>query len=266
MKAIILAAGYGTRLQEGLDKLKIEDKAKYDRIKDSIEGKHKALVELDGRPLIDYTVENILRAGIDNIYVITNHKFFKKFKKWKQDYDGNASLIIVDDKTRTNRTRLGSAGDLQYLLRKEEINDNALVLGGDNLFTVELNELVKLYNQKKENVILVYKEKDKERIKKSSRVKFDTNKYVTLFEEKPRYPEPEEWVSPPCYIYTADTINKIRMMDMPKEKKDHIGNIQVMLYKETPFYALPGKGKVRFDLGSIDDFENANEYMRKKQK
>ena len=99
MKAIILAAGYGTRLQEGLDKLKIEDKAKYDRIKDSIEGKHKALVELDGRPLIDYTVENILRAGIDNIYVITNHKFFKKFKKWKQDYDGNASLIIVDDKT-----------------------------------------------------------------------------------------------------------------------------------------------------------------------
>lgn len=269
MKAIILAAGYGTRLSKGLKELKKSDKEKFLEIKGSIKGKHKALVELDGRPLIDYTVENITRAGIEDVYVITNRKFFKSFNNWKKDYDGAASLTIIDDKTRSNEKRLGAAGDLQYLLRKEEINDDAIVLGGDNLFTVELNELVELYNQKKGNILLVYKEDKKERIKRSSRVRFDANNHVTFFEEKPSFPESEEWVCPPCYIYTADALGQIKIMDISKERKDNIGNIQVMLYKEKPFYAYPAEGIngiVRFDLGSIDDYDKAVEYIKSLEK
>lgn len=262
MKAIILAAGYGTRLEKGLNELKVKNPAKYNRIKHAVEGKSKPLIALAGKPLIEYTVENIVRAGIQEVYVITNHTFFKAFNEWKQDYKGKALIKIINDNTESNDKRLGAVGNLQFLLEQEDIKDDSLIIGGDNLIIFELKELAEFYKNKHTNILVAYNETDTGRIKRANRVEFDTKDYVSLFEEKPDDPRDREWVCPPFYIYTAETIKIIREMKIPDEKKDYMGNIPMMLYKQIPFHVLLKKEKIRFDLGSIDDFEKAEEYAK----
>src|SRR5262245_60623945 len=56
MKAIILAAGEGSRLRPYTN------------------DKPKCLVEYKGRPIIDYTLEALRACGIDDIVVITGYK------------------------------------------------------------------------------------------------------------------------------------------------------------------------------------------------
>lgn len=68
-KAVILAAGYGTRLQPLTDSLP------------------KALVPLIGRPLLRYTITRLLQAGITSIGINTHHhaELMEQFAAAQQD-------------------------------------------------------------------------------------------------------------------------------------------------------------------------------------
>ncbi|MBW2990324.1 nucleotidyltransferase family protein [Candidatus Woesearchaeota archaeon] len=265
MRAIILAAGYGTRLEKGLNELKINNPEKHTQISPFIKGKAKPLVIIAGKPMIEYTLDNLKRAGIDQVYVVTNEKFFIDFKDWHNGYQGDVNVKIINDNTNSNDKRLGTVGDLKFVLEKEKIEDNTLVLSGDNLFIFEIKDMVEYYNEKQENIALVYKEKDKERIKKSGNAVFDENKQIMLFKEKPENPV-SEWICPAIYIYTSETLRLIKETSFQGDKKDLIGNIIVMFHTAIPFYAFTREEKIRFDLGSIDDFEDADRYMMSKKR
>ena len=116
MTVLILAGGYGTRLAEL--------------------GKNtpKPLLKIQNRYLLDYILEKIKPLkGVKKIILVTNNKFYGIFQQWAKEQSGNARLIsIVNDGTNTPEDRLGSIGDIDFVIRQENLQDDLLVAGGDN--------------------------------------------------------------------------------------------------------------------------------------
>ncbi|MBU0536068.1 MAG: NTP transferase domain-containing protein [Nanoarchaeota archaeon] len=264
MKAIILAAGYGVRLEQDIEALKKEEPEKYERIKPFIESRSKPMIIIAGKPLVQYSVENLERTGIDQIYIVTNNKYHSQFEEWRNHYHSTIPIKLINDGTSRNEERLGAVNDLLLVLREEDIEDDVLVLAGDNLLKFELKDLIDFFREKQTSVIVVYKEKDNDKIRRSACVQLDENNLVVNFEEKPKEPR-SEWICPAIYVYAADTIKLIKEMKFGDDKKDLIGNIPLMLYNKIHIHAFSREEKIRFDLGSISDFEVADNYFRGKE-
>ncbi|MBD3313732.1 NTP transferase domain-containing protein [Candidatus Woesearchaeota archaeon] len=261
MKAVILAAGYGERLRKGIESLKKEDPERFSDIKDSVEGKAKPMVEIAGKPVVQHIVENIENTSVDEIFIVTNHLYFNQFDEWKRAYDSSIPIRLVDDNTKTNETRLGAVNDLILVLKEKDIDDDVLVIAGDNLLKFDLNDMISFFEKKDATTLMVYPESDLEKIKRSACVSFDEQNLVIGFEEKPSEPK-SEWICPAIYIYDHDTIRLIKEMRFDEDKKDLIGNIPLLLYNKIRIYVYPMHEKIRFDLGTIDDLEKANAYFQ----
>ena len=127
IRVIILAAGYGTRL--------------YPLTKD----KPKALLDVAGKPMIEYIFDRINEVKeINDIYIVSNSKFYKKFLEWSKNY-GDERIEVLNDNTNSNETRLGGIGDMNFVIEKKKIEDDVLVISGDNLFDFNLKEVVKFF-------------------------------------------------------------------------------------------------------------------------
>ena len=130
MKAIILAAGYATRL--------------YPLTKN----RPKALLPINNKPIINYITEQINTIEeVDEIYVITNHKFIDTFAGWKNETMSRAKITVLDDGTTSEENRKGAIGDILFVIEKMKIDDELLVIAGDNFFTYPLEKYYNFYKQ-----------------------------------------------------------------------------------------------------------------------
>src|ERR1044072_8184221 len=120
MKAVLLAAGYATRLYP----LTLN--------------RPKALLDVAGRPMVEHLLEALGGIdGLDGIYLVTNSKFADLFREAAGGGDG-AHVQIVDDETVDEESKLGAIGDLDLTIREAGIDDDLIVLAGDNLFSESL--------------------------------------------------------------------------------------------------------------------------------
>ena len=120
MKAIILAGGYATRLQPLTDNLS------------------KCLLPVGGKPMVDWILERIRGVEeIDDVHVVTNSRFAPDFQRWATAREG---VTVHDDGTSTNEDRLGAIGDVAFTLERAAIDDDVLVVAGDNLFDYSLGD------------------------------------------------------------------------------------------------------------------------------
>src|SRR3989338_184530 len=128
MKALLLAAGYATRLYPlTLDR-------------------PKALLPVGGQPIVDYILQNIKRlADVNETYLITNHKFYKDFKEWSVRW----GVRVIDDGTFSNDDRLGAIGDIEFAIKKGKVKEDILVVGADNIFDEQLSDFLKFAVSKK---------------------------------------------------------------------------------------------------------------------
>src|SRR5688572_19479938 len=121
MKVIILAAGYATRLHP----LTLT--------------RPKPLLPVAGKPMIEYVLDNLVPIrGIDRIYVVTNAKFAQSFQEWSDDYhkcEPQLEFTIVNDGSTDDTNKLGAIGDLYLVLDRENVDDDIIVVAGDNLFS-----------------------------------------------------------------------------------------------------------------------------------
>lgn len=133
MKCILLCAGYATRLFP------------------LTENYPKALLEIgEGKPLLNYTVEEINRLKeVDEIYLVTNDRFYSFFKDWAETLKNEKPITIINDHTISNDDRLGAIGDIQYTINSKNISDDVLIILGDNLFEFNLREAMDFYYEKK---------------------------------------------------------------------------------------------------------------------
>src|SRR5439155_23773526 len=128
VKAIILAAGYATRLYP------------------LTETRAKPLLPLAGRPMLDYLLDRIREAGeIDEVHVVTNHKFAEPFAEWASSRD----VVVHDDGTTSEDDRLGAIGDIQFVIESAGLeHEDLIVIAGDNLFDFSLTEYVSWWRGK----------------------------------------------------------------------------------------------------------------------
>src|SRR5712671_5042959 len=170
MKVIILAAGYATRLYP----LTLTQP--------------KPLLPVAGKPMIEHVLDNLTPiGGLDRIYVVTNAKFASHFQKWADGYRASKEKLdfsIVNDGSTDDTNKLGAIGDLHLVLTREKVDDDVIVVAGDNLFNKKLTDFGRYCREKNAPVLAVYDVGDLEQIKKYNAISVACDRRITFFEEK----------------------------------------------------------------------------------
>lgn len=226
MKCIVLCAGFGKRLYP------------------LTENKAKSLLEIqDGKPLINYIVEKVNRVKeIDEIHIITNNRFYNDFEKWSQDLNNPKKIILCNDKANDANERLGAVGDIMYAINMGNIDDDILIIAGDNLFDYSLRELVRYYHDKKAPVVASERIFDNEILKRTGIVEINENNKVISFKEKPAKPK-SNIVAFATYIFPKETIPYLKAFLEEGNRTHSPGYFIEYLYKLTSTYSYFYNGK-----------------------
>ncbi len=239
MKCVILAAGYATRLYP------------------LTENFPKPLLEINGKTILDWLVDDIDTSPyIDEYIVVSNHKFINYFEEWKNSKNTSKKITVIDDGTVSNDNRLGAVSDINLAISTLDLNDDVLVVAGDNVLDFSLNSFIDYFHEKKDTCIMRYYEADKEKIKKSASVNFDANDLVLEMVEKPNNPN-SNWCVPPFYIYSRDDVSKVGLALKNGCNKDAPGSFINWLYDKSNVYAMEMPGR-RYDIGNFDSYNEVN--------
>jgi|TARA_B100002003_G_C14019561_1_gene491710 glucose-1-phosphate thymidylyltransferase len=242
MKAIILAAGYATRL--------------YPLTKD----KAKPLLPVGGKPMVEHIIGKIEELGVvDQVYIVTNEKFFEQFVEWEQDFSSSIPVTIINDGTTSNEDRLGAIGDKMLVMDKMKIDDDILDISGDNLFNFSLKEMYDFFLEKKSEIVGLYDIKDIEAATRFGICAIDEDKKVIDFQEKPDQP-PSTLASTGIYMYPKRTVGLFRQYLKDGNKPDAPGFFLEWLHKREDMYgwAFDDEDEKWYDIGSLDQYEAAN--------
>lgn len=245
MKCILLCAGYATRLFPLTQNFP------------------KALIKVGGKPILDYILEQVNSINeVDKIYLVTNAKYTPHFEEWAKEKNNVKPIEVLNDGTTTNDDRLGAIGDIIYTIDNAKIDDDILVIAGDNLFTFMLNDFVKFYNNKKAPVVTVRKEEDHELLKRVGIAQLDNNMKIIGFEEKPQEPKSDYAVYAE-YIYPRNVLPKFKEYIAQGNSNDAPGNFVAYLYKQIPTFAYAFTGKC-YDVGTHEALAYVNKLYSEK--
>lgn len=238
MKCLILAAGYATRLYP------------------LTENFPKPLLEVGGKTILDWLVDDIDAAGlVDEYVVISNHKFAHHFDDWAK---GKAMKVtVVDDGTSSNETRLGAVKDIQFAIDQLALDDDMLVIAGDNVLDFSLTEFVRYAKQKNTSCIMRYFEPNEQKLTKCGVVEVDEQDRILSMEEKPAQPK-SHWCCPPFYYYTRQDAKLVEKGIAAGCGTDAPGSYIAWLCTQTPVHAMQMPGK-RYDVGNLVSYQKIRE-------
>lgn len=239
MKAVILCAGYGTRLYPYTIDMP------------------KALLDVNGKPLLSYTIENISEVeNINKIYVVSNDCFFSKFNEWRNI---NPKIEVINDGTKTNETRIGGVMDFALALEKIESED-ILILLGDNYFNFPLKDFISFFESHRKISIALYNIKNKERAKRFGVLEMNGSKIIGL-EEKPENPK-STFISTGCYLFPKEKIKALREYIISDKKKEGIAYIiKDFLEKGEDVRGFVFNAEWH-DIGTIEDYERIKKEIK----
>lgn len=239
LKAIILAAGYAMRLYP------------------LTENQPKTLLPVAGKPMVEYILDNLARASVVNeVVVVSNARFYDQLCDWKRQYHYPVPIEILNDGTTSNDNRLGAIADLQLAVKEYDINEDILVVAGDNLFDFEVSNLVRFYHEVQADCICAGQLDDKKILRRFGVVELDEDNSVLSFEEKPEYPKTNLAV-PAIYIYRSDSIPLIDQYLAEGNSPDAPGNFIPWLIKHKAVYAYRFTGSF-YDVGTLESYEEVN--------
>ena len=235
MKCIILAAGYATRMYP------------------LTENFPKPLLPVGGRPILDWLVED-LKDDTEQFIVISNHKYAEHFKTWAQ----NKPVIVLDDGTSTNETRLGAVRDIQFAIDKENLqNTDLLVIAGDNVLEFSLRTFINYAKTKKTSCTMRYKEDDENKLRRAGISEVTDDDILTGFEEKPAAPR-SHWCTPPFYYYVASDVKKIPDAISDGCATDAPGSLVAWMCRHSTLHSMVMPGK-RYDIGNLEQYRQIRE-------
>lgn len=250
MKVIILAAGYATRLYP----LTLTQP--------------KPLLPVAGKPMVEYVLDNLAPiGGIDRVYVVTNAKFAGHFQQWSDHYRAAGSKLnftIVNDGSTDDSNKLGAIGDVHFVIEREKVDDDVIVVAGDNLFSDKLRDFGEFIRRKNAPVLALYDVGNLEEIKKYNSISVDGQGRITFFEEKPKNPT-STLTGIALYYYPRSSIPLIKQYVAQGNNPDQPGRLVQWLYPRTPVYTwrVPG---LWYDIGSKETLEEANKIFGKYKK
>ncbi len=242
MKAIILAAGYATRL--------------YPLTKNM----PKALLKVGNKTILDHILDNVEKIpAVDEIFVVTNDRFYTHFEDWKKDRGGSLPITVYNDGTTSEDNRKGALGDLKFVIDRANIADDIIVLAGDNLMDFSLASFYDFYRQVDSDCICV-KRIPREDTGRFGIVVMDENSRILDFEEKPKNPKSDIGAFA-IYIYKKETLKKLDQYLAEGNNPDAPGNLPAWLCKRQPVYAYEFKGTC-FDIGTPEAYREVQELYK----
>lgn len=232
MKCVILAAGYATRLYPLTEYFP------------------KPLLAVGEKNILEWLIEDIGTA-VDEYIVISNHKFAKHFETWAAKRP--EKITVLDDGTSSNETRLGAVRDVQFAVESCGLDDDLLVLAGDNVLDFSLGEFIDYFKEKKTTCIMRYFEPSEERLHRCGVAEVDSDGLVTGMEEKPAEPK-THWAVPPFYIYKKEDVPRVSRGIAEGCGVDAPGSFIAWLVSQVPVHAWEMTGR-RYDIGNLESYE-----------
>ena len=247
MNALILAAGYATRLYP----LTLN--------------KAKPLLEVGGKPIIEWLFDNLASVpGLRTVFVVTNDKFASDFQNWANTYQNRhraMQIKIINDGSKSDDDKLGAIGDINLVLTRENLaNDDLLVIAGDNLFEQRLSDFVNSAKHSQATVA-VHDVGNLEAMKKYGTVTIDSKGVITYFEEKPAHPK-STLAAVALYYYSREVLSLFTTYLAAGNNPDQPGLFLQWLYPRKPVNTFEIKGRW-LDIGSKETLDNADKIFAK---
>lgn len=241
MKCLILAAGYATRLYP------------------LTENFPKPLLEVGNKTILDWLVDDIDTAKIvDEYIVISNHKFAHHFTEWAKTK--SQRITVIDDGTSSNETRLGAVKDVQFAIDQLSLDDDMLVIAGDNVLDFSLTKFIAYAKEKNSSCVMRYYEADGKKLLKTGVVTIDENDKILRMTEKSPTPE-THWCCPPFYYYTREDAKRVQAGIDAGCGTDAPGSYIAWLCTVTDVYAMEMPGR-RYDIGNLESYQNVQKEYR----
>jgi glucose-1-phosphate thymidylyltransferase len=248
MNAIILAAGYATRLYP----LTLN--------------KAKPLLEVAGKPIVEWVLDNLRPvSNLQTVFLVTNTKFAADFQNWAKAYEEryqNVRIKVMNDGSTSDDDKLGAIGDINFVLTREEdlARDDLMVIAGDNLFDEPLTGFVEAAKGAMA-MVAVHDVGELEAMKKYGAVTIDSDGVITHFEEKPDKPK-STLAAVALYYYSREVMPLFTTYLAAGNNPDQPGRFLQWLYTRKPVKTYQINGRW-LDIGSKGTLEKANEIFAK---
>jgi glucose-1-phosphate thymidylyltransferase len=243
VKAIVLAAGYATRLRPLTDTWA------------------KELLPVGGRPIVDWIVEAIGDVdGLDVVHLVTNHRKAPAFEAWARGRE----IVVHDDGTTSNDDRLGAIGDLRFVVDRAELDDDLLVIAGDNLFDFSLADYAAFWREK--GVASAVAVRDVGSLALASHygiVALDDSDRIVDFVEKPADP-PSTLAATATYLFGRSHVGLLEAYLSGGHSSDQPGRFVEWLCRREPVYGWEFEG-AWYDIGDRDQLLVADNQLRAAQ-
>jgi glucose-1-phosphate thymidylyltransferase len=235
---LILAAGYATRLQPLTDDFP------------------KHLLPVGGRPMVDWVLGKLHEADVADVHLITNARFAHMFQRWAE----GKGVSVHDDGSTSNDDRLGAIGDIRFVQERAGLDDDLLVIAGDNLFDYSLSGFVAFWRKKGGSALAVHDVGALELARKYGIVDVGADDRVVGFVEKPEHP-PSTLAATATYLYTREHAALVPAYLAEGNPPDQPGNYVAWLHRRAPVYAYGFAGGW-WDIGDPQQLLEADNMMR----
>ena len=241
MKCLILAAGYATRLYP------------------LTENFPKPLLKVGDKTILDWLVDDIDSAGlVDEFVVISNHKYAQHFEAWAKAK--KCKVTVLDDGTASNETRLGAVKDIQFAIDALKLDDDMLVIAGDNVLDFSLTKFIAYAQQKGSSCVMRYYEAEEKCLRKCGVAQIDENDLILSLEEKPAEPK-SNWCTPPFYFYTREDAKRVKDGIEQGCGTDAPGSYIAWLCGQTKVHSMEMPGS-RYDIGNLESYQQVQATYR----
>ncbi len=215
----------------------------------------KALLPIGGRPLLDHIVDDIAKNGINKIVIATNKKFADQFEYWidnRNSKNSDIKLDLIIEPSLHNNTKFGAIKGMKYAIDKAKLDDDLLIVAGDNYYDFSLVNLINEFKTNKAPILCVYDVSSLDEAKKFGVVAME-NGVITDFSEKPNEPK-STLISTGIYLFEKSHVKQIDNYLMNGNNPDSPGYFIQWLSKNTKIKGVVGKGSW-IDIGTIDSYK-----------
>ncbi len=218
----------------------------------------KSLLDVGKKPLLDHTIEKIIKSDVKKIIISTNELFNNPFEIWLNEHK-NLTVSLITEPTKAEEGKFGTIAGLEFVIDKKQIKDDLMVIAGDNLFEFEITDFVKFFKEKNGPIVAVYDVKDVAKASLYGVVDMDENNKILDFVEKPLNPV-STLAATACYIFPKEVLPLISEYLKEGNRKDSPGFFLSWLIKKMNVYAYKFNGRW-FDIGDFTSLEKARKFM-----
>ena len=243
MDAIILAGGFAKRMWP------------------LTKNKPKQLLDIAGRPMLDYVVDSLSNLDLDRIIVSVNSFFAPQFQNYLDSNVNANNIELFIEESDNEDQKLGALGALNLLFEKKDLRGPVFIAGGDNLSDFDLREMVNVYNESRKDVIGFFDVENLELAKLYGIADLEDNRIID-FVEKPNSP-PSTLAATAYWLLSESGIINFHTYIEEGGDRDAMGNFLAWNVKQNPVYSVSFSGNW-YDIGGLESYSEAQKWLERR--